>query len=131
MKNIQSSVVVIASAWEQAWNQHDFSLVKDYIAKDAHWISVRDDHWHGSKEILKVHAELHKEQLRFTRWKNTQVACENTAPGVVLAHIHWTVENLNESDELISSRNGLFTWMLVKKTNQWLIASCQAQNLSA
>lgn len=130
MKNIQESIAAIALAWEQAWNRHDFSLVKDFLAKDATWVSVRDDHWHGSKEILKVHTELHKEQLRFTRWKNTDVACESNAPGVVLAHIHWLVENLNEANEVVSTRHGLFTWMLVKKTNQWLIASCQAKNLS-
>lgn len=130
MKNIQDSVAAIAAAWEQAWNQHDFSSVKKYIAQDAHWISVRDDHWHGSKEILKIHAELHKETLRLTRWRNTDVSCENAAPGVLLAKIHWTVENLGEMEEVVSSRNGLFTWTLVKKTNQWLIASCQATNLS-
>ena len=131
MKNIQEAIVAIAGAWEQAWNCHDFSSVKQFIAKDAHWISVCDNHWHGPKEILKVHTELHKDALRLTRWRNNEVMCERAAPGVVLAHIHWIVENLNELNEVTSSRQGMFTWTLVKKTNDWLIASCQEKNLSS
>ena len=129
MKNIQDSIAAIATAWERAWNQHDFTLFKGYLAKNVNWMGTPVDCWHGSKEILRVHAELHKEQWQFTRWRTANISCESTAPGVVLAYIDWVFEHLNQADEVISSREGLFTWMLVKKTNQWLIASCQAENL--
>ena len=124
------SIKEIANLWEQAWNDHNFELVKEHISIDAHWISVKGLHWRGKKEILKVHTDLLKNQMPHSRWINQQIDCEVLAPGVMLAHIQWTIENKSADGITESARNGVFSWTLVKSSGRWLIGSSQATNLS-
>lgn len=125
-----AAVREIANLWEQCWNEHHFEMMKDHIASEAHWISVKGLHWRGRKEILKVHNDLHKNQMLHSTWKNNQITCEILAPGVILAHIHWTIQNKTIDGVFESERNGIFTWTLVKSSRGWFISASQATNLT-
>jgi hypothetical protein len=53
-------------------------------------------------------------------------------PDIALAHVAWAIGGDKDPDgTLRNPREGLFSWVLIKRDGNWLIRSAQNTNLSS
>lgn len=128
-KGLDQAVRDVAARWQEAWNRHDMSMMATLLTDDADWVSVMGAHWKGRAEIERIHAELHRQQLRSTVWHTREVQARLLQPALVLAHIRWTIEGDADAGATPRQpRNGVFTWILAEQSGRWLIRAAQGTN---
>jgi uncharacterized protein (TIGR02246 family) len=119
----------LAKRWEQAWNRHDMQQLASLMTEDADFVNVGARHWKGRGEIEAEHASR-LDQFRDSAWSTRAVKVQFLRPDVALAHVEWTLKGDKEADGTPRPpRGGVFTWVVVKQSNAWLIRAAQNTNL--
>ncbi|MCA1622913.1 MAG: SgcJ/EcaC family oxidoreductase [Acidobacteria bacterium] len=125
-----AEIRAIASNWERAWNKHDMKALARLFTDDADFVNVGAKHWKGRKEIEAQHSARLGQFLQST-WATKTVAVEYLKPDIALAHIEWSLSGDKEPDGTPrKARDGVFTWVLIKKSGKWLIRAAQNTNVS-
>jgi uncharacterized protein (TIGR02246 family) len=120
----------IASNWEQAWNKHDMKSLAALFTEDADFVNVGAKRWKGRKEIEGEHNARLSQFLEST-WTNKSVTVQYLKPDIALAHIEWSLTgDKNPDGTPRKPREGVFTWVLAKKSGKWLIRAAQNTNVS-
>jgi uncharacterized protein (TIGR02246 family) len=123
-----SAVRELAARWEQAWNHHDMKQLASLMTDDADFVNVGARHWKGRPEIEAEHSSR-LPQFRDSVWSTNSIAVQFLEPGLGLVHVNWTMKGDREPDgTLRSPRSGLFTWVVVKRSGEWLIRAAQNTN---
>lgn len=127
---LPEAAAAITAEWEAAWNSHDMSRMARLITEDADWVTVAGTHLEGRAQVESVHAALHKAQFRSSVWSNRAFTVQTVAPKVALLHLTWSVQGEFEADgTLRRSRNGVFTWLLTARGDDWRIRAAHATNV--
>jgi uncharacterized protein (TIGR02246 family) len=121
-------VRAVATRWEMAWNNHDMKALAALFTDDADFVNVGARHWKGRAEIEKEHA-ARLNQFVDSVWSTLRVGVQFLTPDVALAHIAWSLRGDKDPDGTARpSREGLFTWVVVRQGGQWLVRAAQNTN---
>jgi len=123
-------VAELAARWEQAWNAHDVEAAARLVEADVDFVTVAGVWLRGREEFLVHHRELHRLQMRDSRWRTHATGVRSLAEAVALAHVEWSIEGDRDPDGTPrTGRRGHFGWVLRRQREGWLIAAGQNTNL--
>lgn len=118
----------IATQWEQAWNKHDMKALAALFTADADFVNVGARHWKGRKEIEAQHAARLNQFLE-SDWTTKEVTVQFLKQDVALVHVAWSLKGDKDPDGTPREpREGVFTWVVVKESADWLIRAAQNTN---
>lgn len=124
----ETDIRALAAHWESAWNKHDMKALATLFTHDADFINVGARHWKGRHEIEAQHeARLH--QFSESAWTTKEVAVQFLRPDISLVHVSWMLKGDKDPDGTPRPpREGVFTWVVVKEREAWLIRAAQNTN---
>ena len=126
----EASIRAIAAHFEESWNRHDMSSLANSFTEDADFVNVGAKHWKGRKEIAEQHA-ARLGQFIDSSWTTNAVTTQFLKADVALVHIAWSLRGDKDPDGIIRlPREGLFTWLVIKRGGEWLIRAAQNTNAS-
>ncbi len=126
----EAQIKRIAANWERAWNKHDMKLLAGLFTEDADFVNVGAKHWRGRKEIQEQHTARLSQFLEST-YKTKKVTIHFLKPDIALVHVDWALTGDKEPDGTPrQSREGVFTWVVVKQGETWRIRAAQNTNVS-
>jgi uncharacterized protein (TIGR02246 family) len=121
----------LVQAWEEDWNTHDMGAMGTLITEDADFVNVAGLHWKGRPQIVREHAERHRTNLKLSHWITRNVTIQQLSPEVALVHIDWGMTGDTDFDGTPREpRDGIFSWLVLKQNNRWLIRAVQNTNVS-
>ena len=126
----ESKIRTIAADWGRAWNKHDMKALAGLFTEDADFVNVGAKHWKGRKEIEAQHAARLSQFLE-SEWATKGVSIQYLKPDIALVHVEWSLRgDKDPGGTPRQPREGIFTWVVVKKGEGWLIRAAQNTNLS-
>lgn len=128
----ESAIRDLASRWQTAWNAHDMKAMATLLTTDADFVNVAGRHWKGKPQIELEHAERHQTNLKNSVWVTRNVSIRLLSPTLALAHVDWGITGDTDFDGTPREpREGIFSWLVVKQGDQWLIRSAHNTNKAA
>ncbi len=125
----EAAIRTLATRWEQAWNQHDMKQLFGLVTEDADFVNVGARHWKGRQQIEAEHTSR-LSQFRESTWTSTAVTVQFLESDVALVHVDWILKGDKDPDGTPRQpRGGVFTWVVVKRSGEWLIRAAQNTNL--
>ncbi len=120
------AIRAVVTRFEQAWNTHDMNILGAISADDVDFVNVAGQHWKGRAEVVKQHADRHLVRFKNSVWTTKAAKVQFLLPGVALVHIDWeTRGDLDFDLKPWPPRKGIFSWVVVKTGNDWLLRSAQ------
>ena len=120
----------LVSAWAVAWNRHDIHAASALVAPHVDFVNVRGRWLKGRKEFIDYHRQLHSTQMCDSTWTNLKHEVRFVHDDLAIVHLQWTIEGDYDLDGTPRyPRKGLFTWVLSRKHERWLIAAAHNTNL--
>jgi uncharacterized protein (TIGR02246 family) len=124
----EAAIRKLAERWELAWNQHDMHALAALFTVDADFVNVGARHWKGREEIEVQHAARMK-QFIDSLWTTRETSVQFLTPSIVLVHVAWALKGDKDPDGTQREpREGLFTWVVLNTSGEWLIRSAQNTN---
>ncbi len=122
-------VRAVVTRWDKAWNSHDMNALANLFTVDADFVNVGGRHWKGREQIEQQH-EARLKQFKDSVWTTKFVSIQFLKPDIAIAHIDWVLEGDTDPDGTSRpARGGIFTWVLSKHGETWLIRAAQNTNL--
>jgi uncharacterized protein (TIGR02246 family) len=116
--------------WEEAWNKHDAKAGAELFADNADFINVNASFWKGRAEIEDSHAKLFSGMFKESTFKTLGSNVRFLSPDTALAHIKWEIAGDTSPDgSPRPPRQGIFTQVLTKQNDRWLIAAWHNTNI--
>jgi uncharacterized protein (TIGR02246 family) len=117
--------------WEEAWNIHDAKAGAALFAADADFINVNASFWKGRPEIEDSHAKLFSGMFKESTFKAITSNVRFLSPETAVAHVRWEIAGDKSPDgSPRSARQGIFTQVLTKQNDRWLIAAWHNTNIT-
>jgi uncharacterized protein (TIGR02246 family) len=124
----ESAVRTLVPRWQQAWNAHDMKALGALFAEDADFVNVGARHWKGRAEIEAQHA-ARASQFADSVWSTGETTVQLLASDMALVHVTWGLKgDRNPDGTSREPREGVFTWLVVKRSGDWLIRAAQNTN---
>lgn len=124
----EAAIRRLAERWEPAWDQHDMHALAALFTVDADFVNVGARHWKGREEIEVQHAARLK-QFMDSNWTTREISVQFLTPNIALVHLGWGLKGDRDPDGAQREpREGLFTWVVIKTSGEWLIRSAQNTN---
>jgi uncharacterized protein (TIGR02246 family) len=125
----ESLVRAVATRWEEVWNRHDMKALAALFTEDADFVNVGARHWKGREQIEQQHA-ARLDQFKNSVWTTKHVSIQFLTADIAIAHIDWGLTGDTDPDGTSRpARGGVFTWVLSKHGETWLIRAAQNTNL--
>jgi uncharacterized protein (TIGR02246 family) len=119
----------LAQKWQSAWNRHDMDALAALTTEDVEFVNVGGRWLRGRADFREHHAELHQVTFAESTWTTRHVKVKLLRPEVAIAHIEWSLKgDRNRDGTAREPRDGIFTWVLVKSGERWLIAAAHNTN---
>jgi uncharacterized protein (TIGR02246 family) len=116
------AIVELIDAWADAWNAHDMQQARGLVAADVDFVTVSGLWLKGGEEFLSHHREIHRMQMRDSRWTNRGYELRSIRDDLCLVHLEWTIAGDREPDGTPRTRrHGLFTWLIERRGDTWHI----------
>ena len=126
----EAKIRMIVVNWERAWNGHDMKALAGLFTEDADFVNVGAKHWKGRKEIEAQHTARLSQFLE-SAWTTKEVTVQYLKPDVALVHVEWGLAGDKDPDGTPRKpREGVFTWVVIRKGKGWLIRAAQNTNVS-
>lgn len=123
-------IQAIAAQWQQCWNAHDMHALFSLFTVDADFVNVGAKHWRGREEIEAEHVKR-LPQFKDSTWSNRDMTVQYLRADVALVHLGWSIVGDRDPDGTQRKpREGLFTWVVVKKGREWHVRAAQNTNVS-
>ena len=119
----------ISSNWERYWNNHDMDSMGTLLSKNVDFVTVSGTWLRGKEEALKVHKMNHATIFKTSTWATDSVSIKFLKPDLALLHISWGMSGDFDPDGTPRMpRHGIFSWLVAKTKNQWLLLSVHNVN---
>jgi uncharacterized protein (TIGR02246 family) len=126
----EATIRRMATRFAETWNAHDMDAMAVLFADDADFVSVGGVHLKRRQQIRDEHATLHQMQFKGSTLTVEGVTVRFLKPDVALAHIDWRIEGDRDPDGTSRApRTGVMSWVVVRKANEWRIASSHNTNV--
>jgi uncharacterized protein (TIGR02246 family) len=121
----------LGKRWENAWNRHDMEALSAVVGEDVDFITVGGRWLKTRTEFRKYHAQRHEVVFKQSTWTTTKTEVKFVRPDVAVAHVQWSLKgDRNDDATPREPRDGIFTWVVEKKSGDWLIVAAQNTNLT-
>lgn len=126
----EKAIRALANAMEAAWNTHDMEAFASLVTPDVDFIHVKGG-WLGGREIVrKYHTERHATQFKNSIHNTMGVAIRPLTPDICVAHVNWRNSGDTDPDGTPRQpREGIFTWIVRRIDNKWLIDVAHNTNI--
>jgi uncharacterized protein (TIGR02246 family) len=101
------------------WNSHDARGVAMHYVEDGDFSSVKGEPSHGRKELEDHYTTIFTTFLKNAHTTDTVRSVRFLAPDLASVDIDWLVTDPGAPGGVL--RKGLLTWMLTKRSGQWMI----------
>jgi uncharacterized protein (TIGR02246 family) len=100
------------------------------VTPDVDFINVFGRWLKGRPEFVEHHRRLHCVQMRNSTWINLNHEIRFIHGDLAIVHLEWTIEGDQDPDGTPRGRRkGLFTWVLSREDDGWLIMAAHNTNL--
>ena len=125
-----SAIREVASKWEHAWNTHDMDAFSRLFADDVDFVT-KSGNWLRRKEAtMEHHRKNHATIFGSSKWMTERVDVKFIKTDLSIVHVGWEISGDTHHDGTPSSpRHGISTWVLIKRSDQWLILAVQNANI--
>lgn len=117
--------------WQKYWNMHNMDSMGTLLRNDVDFINVGGVWLQGKTTAVRDHKEKH-EGIKFKTsvWQTDSVDIKYVKPDLAIVHIGWGISGDFENDGTARQpRHGIFTWIVAKENNKWLLLAVQNTNI--
>jgi uncharacterized protein (TIGR02246 family) len=120
----------LVTKWDRYWNTHDMDSMGTLLRDDVDFINVAGQWLKGKKETVAVHKERHLVVFKNSIFESYSVAIKYIKSDLAILHIEWGITgDVDPDGKPRSPRRGIFTWVVTKKNNHWLILAVHNVNI--
>jgi uncharacterized protein (TIGR02246 family) len=109
-----------------SWNSHDAHAVAMHYVEDGDFSSVKAEPSHGRKELEDHYTTIFTTFLKNAHTTDTVRSIRFLAPDLANVDIDWLVTEPSAPGGVL--RKGLLTWVLSKRSGQWMIVIYHEQS---
>jgi uncharacterized protein (TIGR02246 family) len=125
----EAAVRQIPQAFAAAWAKHDGQQLAKIMAPDVDFVDVAGDWLQGRSDFALYHSRLLSTRFRDSTLTPLETSVRFLRPGLAVIHWSWKVEgDRNFNKTLRKPRFGLFTMIIAKTGNEWLVKVAQNTN---
>jgi uncharacterized protein (TIGR02246 family) len=129
---VETEIVQVLQAFEDGWNRHDMEACFSSYATDADFVNVLGAWWRGRGEIVREHAERHRNVFRESTLRTTQVAIRFLTPRIAIVHMGWELTGARTPEgNDIPIRRGVMTKTMSRREGQWRVEAAQNTDVVA
>jgi uncharacterized protein (TIGR02246 family) len=124
----RKAIKAIATSFQDGWNRHDMDGLASLVAEDVDFVTVVGARgWEkGQKAFKDGHAEVHKTMFKDSVMTVGEIHIKFIRPDIAIAHVLWETKGDVVPDRKPGEpRAGIFTWVVEKRSNKWLILASQ------
>ena len=82
------------------------------------------------KKTVAVHKERHLVVFKNSTWKTDSVSIKYVKDDLAIMHIGWGITgDVDPDGKPRKPRHGVFTWVVTKQKNQWLLLAVHNVNI--
>jgi len=81
----EQSILAAVMAFQEAWNHHDMTAMKDVFTEDADLINVLGTRWHGRANIVKALGVFHREMFKNEEIHLSEITIRSVTANVAIA----------------------------------------------
>jgi uncharacterized protein (TIGR02246 family) len=120
----------LAIKWEKYWNTHDMDSMGTLLKDDVDFVNVAGQWLKGKKETVVTHKERHEIVFKESIWTTDSVTIKYVTSDLAIMHIRWGIKGDVDPDGVARKpRQGLFTWVVTRQNNKWLILAVHNVNI--
>lgn len=117
-----AEIRAVADSWEKAWNDHDMRALGSLFVDDADFVNVAGLHWKGRTQIELEHANRHEGRFKESVWQTRDIEVQLLNQDFAILHLEWSrTGDRYFGGEPNRTFRGIFTWLLKREGNRWLI----------
>ncbi len=120
----------LASKWQKYWNVHNMDSMGTLLRDDVDFINVGGYWLKGKAQAVQDHKVKHQTvKFKTSIWQTDSVAIKYVKHDLAIMHIGWGISGDFENDGTPRQpRHGIFTWVVSKQNNKWLLLAVQNTN---
>jgi uncharacterized protein (TIGR02246 family) len=112
-----------------AWATHDGHRLAKLMSDDVDFVNVGGDWMHGKPDFELYHTRLLAGPFKDSTLEVLDAAARFIRPNLAVLHWTWSIKGDGEEDpKTHAPRRGIFTMLVEKRDNEWLIAVAQNTN---
>jgi uncharacterized protein (TIGR02246 family) len=116
--------------WDRYWNIHNMDSMGTLLRDDVDFINVAGQRLKGKKEAVTVHKERHQVVFKNSIFKSDSITIKYVKADLAIMHIVWSiVGDVDPDGKSRIPRKGIFTWVVTKTNNQWLLLAVHNVNI--
>ena len=116
--------------WDRYWNIHNMDSMGALLRNDVDFVNVAGQWLKGKKETVDVHKERHAIVFKNSIFKSDSVIIKYIKDDLAIMHIEWgIVGDVDPDGKPRTPRRGIFTWVVIKQDEQWLILAAHNVNI--
>ena len=120
----------LVGKWERYWNNHNMDSMGTLLRDDVDFVNVAGQWLKGKKEAVAVHKERHLVVFKTSIWKTDSVSIKYVKTDLAIIHMGWGITgDVDPDGKPRTPRHGIFTWIVTKENNQWLILAVHNVNI--
>ncbi len=121
----------LASRWERYWNKHNMDSMATMLKPDVDFVNVAGIWLKGRPATVADHKQKHEGVIfKNSTWSTDSVAIKYVKPDLAIVHIGWGLKDDYDADGTPRKpRHGIFTWVVVKEKEEWLLLAGHNVNI--
>ena len=120
----------LVSRWERYWNSHNMDSMGTLLRDDVDFVNVAGQWLKGKRETIAVHKERHLVVFKTSIWKTDSASIKYVKADLAIIHMGWGITgDVDPDGKPRTPRHGIFTWVVTKENNQWLILAVHNVNI--
>jgi uncharacterized protein (TIGR02246 family) len=128
-KSDEAAVRSIPQAFAAAWATHDGQQLAKIMAEDVDFVDVAGDWLVGKKDFSLYHGRLLSKRFRESAITPLEVSVRFLRPDLAVLHWSWRIEGDRNFDQTLRKpRFGIFTMIVAKTGEEWLVTVAQNTN---
>jgi uncharacterized protein (TIGR02246 family) len=128
-KKDEAAVRNIPQAFAAAWATHDGQQLAKIMAEDVDFVNVNGEWLVGKKDFSLFHSRLLSKRFRDSTVTPLNVSVRFLRPDLAVLHWDWRIEgDRNFGQTLRKPRFGIFTMIVAKTGEEWLVTVAQNTN---
>jgi uncharacterized protein (TIGR02246 family) len=125
----EAAVQQIPKAFVTAWATHDGHQLARLMSDDIDFVNVGGDWMHGKPDFELYHCRLLAGPFKGSTLKVLDAAVRFMRPDLAVLHWTWSIKGDGEEDPKTQApRRGIFTMLVEKRGDAWLIAVARNTN---
>jgi len=125
----EAAVHNVPQAFAAAWAKHDGHQLAKIMSEDVDFVNVNAEWLHGRADFELFHTRLLSGRFKESTLTPLEINVRFLRPDQAVLHWNWRVEaDRNQDQTTRKPRFGLFTMIVEKRGEAWLVAVAQNTN---